>query len=191
MDKKLCQEDKIILLSVAREAIIHVTQGMALPEIDLTSQSVDLLENGASFVTLHRKNDGKLRGCIGTLEPYQPLIIDVQYHAIAAALEDYRFPPVTYKEVSNLSIEISRLTSPISLEYSNPSELPGLLNPGIDGVIIRDEHRKATFLPQVWEQLPEPELFLEHLCRKMGTQDDLWKKKLLKVSIYQVEEFHE
>lgn len=191
MVNKLSKKEKAILLSIAREAIIHITQNKELPVLDLSSYSVELVEKGASFVTLHRKNDGQLRGCIGTLEPYQPLILDVQYHAVAAAQEDYRFPPVSYNEVSNLTIEISRLTPSVALSYSNPKELPGLLKPGVDGVILRDGQRKATFLPQVWDQLPDPEQFLAHLCNKMGSGQELWRKKILDVSIYQVEEFHE
>jgi AmmeMemoRadiSam system protein A len=191
MVKKLSQKEKSILLSIAREAIILVTQNKQLPELNLSIYSIGLIENGASFVTLHRINDGQLRGCIGTLEPYQPLIKDVQHHAVAAAIEDYRFPPVSYHEVSNLTIEISRLTPSVALSYSIPMELPGLLKPGVDGVTLSDGQRKATFLPQVWDQLPDPEQFLDHLCRKMGSGQDLWRKKILDVSIYQVEEFQE
>jgi AmmeMemoRadiSam system protein A len=191
MDNNLTSEDKKILLCIAREAIIHATQNKKIANLDLANYSKQLCESGATFVTLHRKSDGQLRGCIGALEASQPLVLDVQYHAVAAALEDYRFPPVTFNEISNLSIEISRLTAPVTLKYDIPLELPGRLQPGIDGVILKEGFRKATFLPQVWEQLPDPEEFLAHLCRKMGDRPNLWKTKLLDVSIYQVEEFHE
>lgn len=191
MNERLSDEDKKILLTVAREAIVNATQNKRVVDLDITNYSKLLREYGASFVTLHRKSDGQLRGCIGALEAYQPLVKDVQYHAVAAALEDYRFPPVTISEIHDLHIEISRLTAPFNLKYDNPQELPGLLRPGVDGVILKDGFRKATFLPQVWEQLPDPEDFLAHLCRKMGDRPDRWKIKLLDVSIYQVEEFHE
>ncbi len=191
MNERLSDEDKKILLTVAREAIVNATQNKRVVDLDITNYSKLLREYGASFVTLHRKSDGQLRGCIGALEAYQPLVKDVQYHAVAAALEDYRFPPVTISEIHDLNIEISRLTAPFNLKYDNPQELPGLLRPGVDGVILKDGFRKATFLPQVWEQLPDPEDFLAHLCRKMGDRPDRWKIKLLDVSIYQVEEFHE
>jgi len=187
----LSDKDKKTLLLVAREAIVNATQNKRIEDLDLANYSMLLREHGASFVTLHRKSDGKLRGCIGALEAYQPLVQDVQHHAVAAALEDYRFPPVTFNEVHNLVIEISRLTAPINLKYDNPMELPAMLKPGLDGVILKDGFRKATFLPQVWEQLPDPEEFLAHLCRKMGDRPDRWKMKLLEVSTYQVEEFHE
>jgi AmmeMemoRadiSam system protein A len=191
MYEHLTDGDKKILLSVAREAIVNAIQNKKVDDLDLAAYSEPLCEFGASFVTLHTKSNGHLRGCIGVLEAYQPLVKDVQQHAVAAALEDFRFPPVTVSEIHGLSIEISRLTAPVNLKYDNPQNLPGLLQPGIDGVILKDGFRKATFLPQVWEQLPDPEDFLAHLCRKMGNRPDLWKIKLLDVSIYQVEEFHE
>jgi len=191
MDEYLTNEDKKILLAVAHDAIVNVTQNKKLDDLDLACYSNLLRKHGASFVTLHRKNDGQLRGCIGALEAYQPLVQDVQHHAVAAAREDYRFPPVSFNEISNLNIEISRLTAPVNLKYENPLELPGLLRPGVDGVIIKDGLRKATFLPQVWEQLPDPEEFLAHLCRKMGDHQNRWRMKFLDVSIYQVEEFHD
>lgn len=183
--------DKKILLNIAREAIINAVQNKELPVLDLNNYSKKLQEDGASFVTLHQKNDGKLRGCIGTLTAYQPLILDVQAHAVAAALEDYRFSPVSLSEVKDLEIEISRLTTPTPLNYSKPNDLPKLLKSKIDGVILRNGSHKATFLPQVWEQLPDAEKFLDHLCMKMGANPDLWRKKILDVAIYQVEEFHE
>lgn len=191
MDKNLSDNDKKTLLLVAREAIVNATQNKRIDDLDLANYSKLLRENGASFVTLHRKSDGQLRGCIGALEAYQPLVQDVQHHAVAAALEDYRFPPVTFNEIHNLNIEISRLTAPVLIKFDNPQELPGMLKPGLDGVIIKDGFRKATFLPQVWEQLPDPEEFLAHLCQKMGDRPDRWKMKCLEVSTYQVEEFHE
>jgi hypothetical protein len=187
----LSDKDKKTLLLVAREAIVNAIQNKRIDDLDLANYSKILREHGASFVTLHRKSDGQLRGCIGALEAYQPLVQDVQHHAVAAALEDYRFPPVTFNEINNLNIEISRISAPVNLKYDNPLELPGMLKPGLDGVILKDGFRKATFLPQVWEQLPDPEEFLAHLCRKMGDRPDRWKMKLLEVSTYQVEEFHE
>lgn len=191
MIDKLSFAEQDTLLVVAREAILFSTQNKKLPRFNLNDYSKNLKENGASFVTLHTRNDNKLRGCIGSLEAYQPLILDVQVHAVAAAMEDYRFPSVKFEEVDNLHIEISRLTPPIPIKYTNPTELPGLLRIGIDGVIIQDGFKRATFLPQVWQQLPDPDLFLSHLCSKMGVSSKLWQTKLLEVSIYEVEEFHE
>jgi len=116
---------------------------------------------------------------------------DVREHAIAAALSDYRFPSVQVSELKGIHIEVSRLTAPVALEYAGPEDLVARLRPGVDGVILRDGNRRATFLPQVWEQLPDVEEFLAHLCNKMGASPDLWRRKHLDVQIYQVEEFHE
>jgi AmmeMemoRadiSam system protein A len=151
--------------------------------------SANLQQHGASFVTLTIQ--GALRGCIGTLEAYQPLVLDVVDHAAAAAIEDYRFSPVSPAEIQMIAIEISILTPPTRLEYSSPSDLMKKLNPGEDGVIIRDGRQRATFLPQVWEQLPDPGEFLTHLCQKMGAAGELWKNKNMEVLTYQVEEFHD
>ena len=191
MIKPLSENDKKILLEIARRAIIRATQNLKMEELDLDQFSTDLRTEGASFVTLHRKNDGCLRGCIGTLEAYQPLVRDVQVHAIAAAMQDYRFHPVSFDEVGGLRIEISRLTPPYSIKYKDSLELMSLIKPGIHGVILKNGFNKATFLPQVWEQLPHPDDFLSHLCQKMGSNKDYWKTNILDVAIYQVEEFHE
>jgi AmmeMemoRadiSam system protein A len=148
-----------------------------------------LRENGASFVTL--TENGELRGCIGALEPYQSLAEDVREHAVSAALNDYRFPPVRSTELSGIHIEVSRLTAPVPLEYENWKDLLVKLRPGVDGVVLRDGARRATFLPQVWEKIPKAEDFLDNLCYKMGAAPDSWRRKHLEVLVYQVEEFHE
>ncbi len=185
----LCESDRQTLLSIAREAISAAASGRALPDLDLEEYSEDLRVDGASFVTLTIHD--QLRGCIGTLEAYQPLVIDVQEHAAAAATQDYRFPPVTMDETAMLQIEISRLTPTQPLEYTDWRDLIAKLRPGIDGVLIRDEFQRATFLPQVWDKIPDPQEFLTHLCYKMGAPGERWRTKKLDVSIYQVEEFKE
>jgi AmmeMemoRadiSam system protein A len=134
---------------------------------------------------------GQLRGCIGALQPYQSLAEDVREHAIAAALEDPRFPPVESKELNEINIEVSRLTEPRALDYSTADDLIQKLRPHVDGVILSDGIRRATFLPQVWEKIPDPADFLDNLCYKMGANPDSWRRKHLDVMIYQVEEFHE
>jgi len=189
MTDQLDQTEQTLLLEIARESLKHAVQGEALPALDLESLPQALREDGASFVTL--TENGQLRGCIGALEAYQPLAQDVQEHAMAAALQDYRFPQVRPEELSRIEIEVSVLTPKISLDYDNPQDLPKLLRPGVDGMVLQDGFRKATFLPQVWEQLPQPEQFLAHLCQKMGASPELWRKKHLTVFTYQVQEFHE
>ncbi len=185
----LSDEEKKILLQLARQALTDAVQGKGLAPLKLETFSERLRQPGASFVTLTKR--GNLRGCIGALEPYQPLVEDVREHAVAAAMDDYRFPQVRPSELPSIEIEISRLTMPTPLNYQTPDELLSKLRPGVDGVILRDGRRRATFLPQVWEKLPDPHDFLDHLCAKMGAPEDLWQRQLLDVSVYQVEEFHE
>lgn len=187
--EKLTLEEKQILLDQARLALNACVRGTTLPLLDQSKLTPILRANGASFVTLTIYDE--LRGCIGALQPYQPLVEDVREHAIAAALEDYRFPQVKESELSRIQVEVSRLTIPIPLDYQDADDLITKLRPGIDGIIIKDDFRRATFLPQVWEKIPEAKAFLANLCIKMGVQSDTWKRKHLEVSIYEVEEFHE
>lgn len=188
-ERLLSQEERSILLKLARQAIESAVCGGPAPQIDLSQLPEALQAPGASFVTLTKH--GELRGCLGTLEARRPLVLDVCDHAVAAALSDYRFPPVTPEEVPELEIEISRLTPPRELNYQHPDELLSSLVPGRDGVVISDGNNRATFLPQVWEKIPDKEQFLSYLCRKMGANAGLWRMKKLRVLTYQVEEFHE
>ena len=184
---KLTQEERDCLLKLARQALEIGLSGNRLPALQLELYSTKLKENGASFVTLTKQ--GKLRGCIGALEPYQSLIEDVREHAIAAATQDYRFPPVGLDELADIEIEISRLTPPMALAYQGGDDLLSKLKPGIDGVVLRDGFQRATFLPQVWDKLPNSEDFLNHLCSKMGSLPGIWRTKKLEVLTYRVEEF--
>lgn len=189
MEDQLTLEEQKTLLRMAREALEHGVKHEKLPPLDGASLTPHLREEGASFVTLTVR--GQLRGCIGALEPYQPLAEDVREHAVAAALEDPRFPPVSERELNGIEIEVSRLTRPIPLEYKDANDLLSKLRPGVDGVILRDAFRRATFLPQVWEKISDPAEFLDNLCYKMGTSPDMWRRKHLDVFTYQVEEFRE
>jgi AmmeMemoRadiSam system protein A len=189
MKDKLTLEEQKTLLRVAREAMECAVKGERLPPLDPSTLSSNLREQGASFVTLTIR--GQLRGCIGALEAYQPLAEDVREHAIAAALQDPRFPQVGKDELRRIQIEVSRLTRPIPLEYKDAKDLLSKLRPHVDGVILRDGFHRATFLPQVWEKIPNPPEFLANLCYKMGASRDLWQTRHLDVFVYQVEEFHE
>ena len=189
MSDPLSDGEKQTLLHLAREALECGVRRKLIPPLDKSLLSVALRENGASFVTL--TVNGNLRGCIGTLEAYQSLAEDVREHAVAAALEDPRFSPVTESELSRIQLEISRLTAPILLEYSSSEDMLRKLRPYVDGVIVTDGRRRATFLPQVWEKLPDPVEFLDALCSKMGARHNLWRDTKLQVYVYQVEEFHE
>jgi len=189
MTDPLTDIEKQTLLHLARGAMESGVRGEKLPPLDKAALTPSLLEQGASFVTL--TVHGELRGCIGALEAYQPLVDDVREHAVAAALEDPRFPPVRENELGRIQIEVSRLTPPVPLEYSDSRDLVAKLHPHVDGVILKSDFRRATFLPQVWEKLPNPEEFLDHLCAKMGARSNLWRTTKLQIFIYQVEEFHE
>jgi len=132
-----------------------------------------------------------LRGCIGSLVALEPLVDGVRRNAMNAAFQDPRFSPLTVDELNELDIEVSVLTDPAPLEYKDGADLLAKLRPNIDGVIIRQGHAAATFLPQVWDQLPEPADFLAHLCRKAGLPMDAWQQGNLVVSTYQVQYFSE
>jgi AmmeMemoRadiSam system protein A len=188
-EQHLLDNERSFLLSLARQTIENCLKNIAPPPIEFDVLPPILKEQGASFVTLTYK--GYLRGCVGALEAYQSLVEDVREHAEAAAFQDYRFPPVQAKEMKDIEIEISYLTQPTPMSYENPNELLEKLRPNIDGVVIQDGMRRATFLPQVWEKIPGPAEFLDQLCMKMGAPAHLWRRKILKIKTYQVEEFHE
>jgi AmmeMemoRadiSam system protein A len=185
----LLEDEKKLLLKIARQALTQAVNHLPFEPISLDGLTENLKLDGASFVTL--TEGGELRGCVGALEPYQSLIEDVIEHAVAAGLDDPRFPSVRSEELPYIQIEISRLTLPQPVQYTQPEDLAILLRPNVDGLILRDGFRRATFLPQVWEKLPDAEDFLNHLCRKMGAPADLWRRRVLQALVYQVEEFHE
>jgi AmmeMemoRadiSam system protein A len=143
----------------------------------------------ATFVTLTIK--GQLRGCIGTLSSTDPLAESVRRNAFHAAFQDPRFAPLTEEELDRVHIEVSILTEPQPLPYSNAEDLVQKLHPQRDGVIIRQGFASATFLPQVWDQLPKTESFLDHLCLKAGLPRNAWKRSKLDLAIYHVQCFNE
>ena len=188
-DELLSQEDRTFLLNLARQSIREALDRQSLSPLDYSQLSPQLKEPGATFVTL--TCGGELRGCVGALEAYQPLVDDVRERALAAAFNDYRFPPLTTAEFPGIKIEISRLTKPQPLRYDKPEELLKLLKVNNDGVILQFGSRRSTFLPQVWEKIPDPVIFLNHLCEKMGVDPHFWRYKKLQVYTYQVEMFEE
>ncbi|GAB4468942.1 MAG: TIGR00296 family protein [Anaerolineales bacterium] len=185
--KTLSDDEKRYLLRVARRTLEERFGIFHSDELSPPSQV--LLQPAATFVTL--TINGELRGCVGALEPYQPLLEDVKEHVLAAAFHDYRFPPLSKDELPLVEIEISVLTKPERLKYDYPLKLPSLLRPYEDGVVLSWRGRRATFLPQVWHKIPNPEEFLDHLCMKMGVDPYLWRREILDVSIYHVIEFRE
>ena len=167
-----------------------------MPESDSLSEILpellmddDLQAQRGTFVTL--KIDDRLRGCIGSLSADEPVVEGVRRNAINAAFHDPRFSPLTVEEVDNVEIEISILTEPQFLEYTDSVDLISKLRADVDGVIIRKGAASATFLPQVWKQLPRPDMFLSQLCLKAGLSADTWRKAGLEVKTYQVQYFEE
>lgn len=159
------------LLRLARNAI---GQRLGLPadNIDASRDLPELREPGASFITLMQ--DGKLRGCIGSLLPQHRLMDDVRENACNAAFRDPRFPPLTLGEWAGTKVEVSLLTPPEPMRFKDEADALAQLRPGIDGLVFAAGVRRATFLPQVWEQLPTPSEFLAHLKRKAGLPADYW-----------------
>ncbi len=147
-----------------------------------------LARPGATFVTLHRA--GELRGCIGSLEPYRPLEHDVRANALAAAFRDPRFGPVAAHEFEALEIEVSLIGAAQPLAARDEPEAHRRLRPHVDGVILEWRGRRATFLPQVWEQLGRPDDFLRALKRKAGLAADFWAADL-RLHRYEVRKFKE
>ena len=147
---------------------------------------------GASFVTLTsgRAPGGALRGCIGSLEARRPLRADVEANAVAAALHDPRFAPLTARELDDTVVEVSVLSAPAALPAADEAELLARLRPGVDGVVLSACGRRATFLPQVWEQLPDPADFLARLRRKAGLPADYWGRDVV-VETYTVTAWQE
>jgi len=185
----LSPADRQYLLRLARETIARHLRGTEPLPVDLDALSESLTREGASFVTLTKH--GGLRGCIGSLEPRHPLVLDVRENAAAAAFRDPRFPPVCPEELDDLHVEISVLSLPQSLSYDGPDDLVAKLRPGVDGVVIERGWNRATFLPQVWEKLPDSHQFLQHLCLKARLPADAYRHPGLDVYVYQVEKFEE
>jgi len=173
-----------VLLRLARHSIAEsLGEPASAPEAGAW-----LDEPGATFVTLTRQ--GELRGCIGTLIAERPLREDLASNARAAAFRDPRFPPVTRKEFLGISVEVSLLSTLEPVDFESESHLLSLLRPGIDGVILEHGWHRSTFLPQVWEELPEPMAFLGYLKQKAGLPADFWTREI-KVSRYTVSKWRE
>jgi len=191
MTDELSKKDGKLLLKLARQTILtQLGQEDDEPESLKTEVSKKILEEKRGiFVSLHKKKD--LRGCIGNIEPVKTVFEGVVDNARHAAFNDSRFSPLTYEEVKDTTIEVSILTRPEIVDYTDTKDLIAKIRPGIDGVIIKKHYHSATFLPQVWEQLKTPEIFLNHLCMKAGLSSDEWKSGDLIVSTYQVQSFED
>lgn len=172
------------LLHLARAAIAKELGFVAhvLPRSDWLEQP------GATFVTLTLH--GRLRGCIGSLEAYRPLIDDVRQNAVASAMRDPRFLPLSKAELAEVVIEVSLLSAPEPIRFSSEADALAQLHPGQDGVILEYGAHRATYLPQVWAQLPDPRSFITHLKSKAGLPEDFWSHDV-RLSHYTVQKWSE
>lgn len=191
MTDKLTKEDGALLLKLARHNILYELgkENDTLEVLKTKASNIVLEENRGTFVTLHKKGD--LRGCIGNIEPVKTIFEGVRDNAKHAAFKDSRFRPLSDEELKDIIIEVSILTQPKMLDYTDADDLISKLRPFVDGVIIKKSYHSATFLPQVWSQLKDPKIFLAHLCAKAGLSSDEWKSCELIVSTYQVQLFEE
>lgn len=175
------------LLNLARETLTTYFDGI-YPELSPEVKK-ELSKRQACFVTLTK--NGKLRGATGSLEPRQELYKELMENAVNAAFHDPRFTPLKKEELSAIKIEVSILSVPRQLSFSDSFELLKFLTPGEDGVLIKKDYASATYLPQVWEDIPSKEEFLSSLCLKAGLDHNSWKKPGMKVFIYRAKVFRE
>lgn len=143
---------------------------------DIRNDTSFLYEHGACFVTLVQS--GRLRGCIGSLQAYRPLLDDVKQNAIAAAFSDPRFKPLAASEYNEVCVEVSLLSPLTAMTVGNEEDALTQIQPGVDGIVLQCGDKRGTFLPQVWESLPEPRRFLEELKRKAGLPTDFWSDEI-------------
>lgn len=177
--------DKIRLLSIAKRTIRNKNKIYDIK----TECSVELLENKGCFVTL--KKNGLLRGCVGYIYPVKELVYAVVENAYNAAFADYRFSPVTSDEVDFIDIEISILTKPKQILFVSKEDLFGKIKPNVDGVIVEYQEKKAVFLPQVWEEIPDVNLFFQNLFVKGRFGNVKFDNCFLKIFLFQVEIINE
>jgi len=192
MEQNFSDEDKEFLIRLARNTLTQYLKDGSILKIEDKQVSKSLREKGACFVTLTKKGTG-LRGCIGIFERNLPLYRNVIDRAISAAVHDSRFPKVGYEELKDIKIEISVLTAPEKIGFHSPEDLLAKLRPGIDGVILKTRYGSSTFLPQVWEQIPDKEQFMSYLSRKHGAPGMIWKSNYqdIEVQTYQAIVFGE
>lgn len=166
----------VSLRDVARASIAHGLREHVPLDVDARAHPAPLCEPGASFVTLRK--GGELRGCTGSLEATRPLVCDVAHNAFRSAFGDPRFYPLRPEELEELDLHISVLSPLVSFPVASEAELLAALRPGIDGLVLREGARGATFLPAVWESLPDPADFLAHLRAKAGLPPGHWSATL-------------
>jgi len=191
-EDRLTDREKAFLVNLSRQTLYYHLKDGTVPYVDEKVLTDNLKSKKCCFVTLDKKNSG-LRGCMGLFESQEQLYKNVIDRTIAAATKDPRFTPVTYDELKDIKLEISVLTEPINLPFSSPEDLMNKLQPLKDGVIITTKYGSSTYLPQVWEQLPDKKDFLSSLCMKHGAPPDYWETnyKDMTVQTYQAIVFGE
>lgn len=182
----LNESQQNLLLQLARDSIKHGLETGRASTVRLADYPPELCVERATFVTLERH--GQLRGCIGMLEAVRPLVEDIAENAFAAAFRDPRFPPLTPAELADLDVHISILSPAEAMDFASEADLLAQIRPGIDGLILQEGYRRGTFLPAVWEQLPDSQQFLRHLKQKAGLPADYWSDSI-KISRYSTEMF--
>ncbi|RLG15274.1 MAG: hypothetical protein DRN71_01780 [Candidatus Nanohalarchaeota archaeon] len=188
-DNTLNKEEQKYLTTLARNTLESYLKDKKTPKINKNVLSEKLTQKSGCFVTLTK--DSQLRGCIGHILAQKPLYQCIIDNSISAAVRDSRFSPTTYDELDDIHVEVSVLSIPRVLEFTSPDELLDKLTPLEDGVIISYGFHKSTYLPQVWEQLPDKVEFLTSLCKKGGAPGDCWKKENVKIETYQAQVFWE
>lgn len=184
IDSNYTPTEKQLLMRVAHDSILHrLEQGRALI-VDARAYPFALRKPRGAFVTL--KLDNKLRGCIGTVEATRALVDDVAHNASAAAFSDPRFTPLTAAEFKYITIHIAVLNPPEAIMAASEADVLRQLRSGIDGLVLKEGRRRSTFLPSVWESLPDPRDFLRHLKLKAGLPENYWKETI-KVQRYTTE----
>jgi AmmeMemoRadiSam system protein A len=188
-EERFTKAERKQLLALARQSLESVVTSGKLPKVAAEKFPKKFSENTGCFVTLTKS--GQLRGCIGHIMPHESLYKAIMDNAKAAALEDSRFSPVTVSELKEIEIEISVLTVPAPLAFSSAEDLLAKLRPHIDGVVLQVQGSGATYLPQVWSQLPDKVQFVNSLTEKAGRLASSWRLPGTQVSTYQVEAFHQ
>jgi AmmeMemoRadiSam system protein B/AmmeMemoRadiSam system protein A len=183
------REERGQLLGLARQSLSEVVTNDKLPEVKTNAFPQKFAEVKGCFVTLTK--NGRLRGCIGHIVPQEPLYKAVMDNTLNAAERDPRFNPVRPDELNQIEIEISVLTVPERLPFNSPEDLLAKLQPHRDGVVLKLDGRSATYLPQVWEQIPDKIQFLDSLAQKAGAAAGDWRAPGTQVFVYRVESFKE
>jgi AmmeMemoRadiSam system protein A len=180
------QSERETLNQIARQSILSGLKLHRPLGVNISEYPESLQEHRASFVTLMLNHE--LRGCIGSLSPCRALVEDIAQNAYSAAFHDPRFPALSEAEFELLEYHISVLSDTVPMRFDSEADLLSQLRPGMDGLVLEDQTHRGTFLPSVWEQLPEPEMFLRHLKQKAGLPTNYWSDTV-QVSRYTVEAF--